>query len=683
MRLIAAVELCARVIKRAAIFEAEIPISRPGVVVIRAECNRVSAIFALLAVCLLLASCGSTSAKAPGGLQPGLSVSPTSLAFGNQTVGTTSAAQSVSVTNTGNAMLNISSADVIPPEFQLASGNTQQSLAPRASATYSLTFTPDSAKSFSGQLSFTSDAPNSPAVVSLSGTGATSGAVAKVSPTSIGFGNVPEGTASAPQAVTVTNAGSTTFTVTAVMTSAPFTVVGFTVPAMVAPGMTFTFQVTFRPSTIENFTGTVTISYDVLTSSGVSLSGTGTNPTALTIITTSPLPSGTQGAAYLAFLEAAGGTPPYTWLATLGSMLPTGLALSADGTISGSTNTATTGSFSFTVQVTDSKGAAVSAALTLPVGAATGANCNNIFIDIGNPTPGSNSPGPHVIPLIDMGATNTYFGAVGGLYGTSSNPGSNVRPAAYDALGASIANSIVLLDANGNPDPTNGKIVLLSIGMSNASTEFGTFAKLANADPAKNPNLVLVNGAQPGQTAGVISDPGAAFWSNIINTILPAAGVTANQVVAAWVKEADQRPTGTFPGDMATLQSQYETIAQILLQKFPNIKLAYYSSRIYAGFSNGISTLNPEPFAFESAFAVRGAVQDFINGKFSGAPWLSWGPYLWANGMLPRSDGMEWTCQDFIDDGAHPSTAGARKVDNMLLDFFKTDDTTAPWFLAH
>src|SRR5262245_60006233 len=72
-----------------------------------------------------------------------------------------------------------------------------------------------------------------------------------------------------------------------------------------------------------------------------------------------------------------------------------------------------------------------------------------------------------LIPLIDLG-TGTYQGAIGGLYPS----GANVRPAAHTAAGLEIANSITPLDTLGLPDSTNGRIVFISIGMSNTTQEF-------------------------------------------------------------------------------------------------------------------------------------------------------------------------------------------------------------------
>jgi hypothetical protein len=66
-------------------------------------------------------------------------------------------------------------------------------------------------------------------------------------------------------------------------------------------------------------------------------------------------------------------------------------------------------------------------------------------------------------PLVDLGPGQTYQGYEGGLY----PGGSNVRPAAHDAAGRKIARSIVPLDANGNPDHVNGKIVYTIESLSN------------------------------------------------------------------------------------------------------------------------------------------------------------------------------------------------------------------------
>jgi hypothetical protein len=64
------------------------------------------------------------------------------------------------------------------------------------------------------------------------------------------------------------------------------------------------------------------------------------------------------------------------------------------------------------------------------------------------------------------------------------------------------------------------------------------------------------------------------------------------------------------------------------------------------------------------------------------APWLSWGPYLWANGEVKRKDGFSFQPSDFRDnDRMHHSAGGMRKIGTQLLQFFKSDTTTRDWFL--
>jgi hypothetical protein len=176
-------------------------------------------------------------------------------------------------------------------------------------------------------------------------------------------------------------------------------------------------------------------------------------------------------------------------------------------------------------------------------------------------------------PLNDL-ASGTYQGQQGGLY----PGGSNTRPLAHELDGQVLAGTVQPLNASGAPDP-EGRYVLLSIGMSNASMEFSTFRALADADPAKDPHLVIVNGAQSGWGANEIVDVNAELWTTI-DAHLAEAGVTPQQVAVAWVKEADIGPTLPFPQDAQQLLVELAVITQILKARFPNLLLAYYSSRI-------------------------------------------------------------------------------------------------------
>jgi len=605
-------------------------------------------------------------------------ISPPSLAFGSQTVGTFSH-NTVTLLNTGTTNLTLNSFTLGPAEFQLVNGYAPAVLGPERAMYFTIEFAPDAAQSFSGQLTINIEGV-SPQVVPLSGQGLTTGAVATLSASALDFGSVSLGKTSAVQSLTVTNTGTSTMKLLTVNADPPFTVSGFSSAVTLNAGASTALQISMSGAFVGSFPGEVTLSFDVLPSKAVSLSGTVVQSSAFTITAFPTLPSASTGAPYLANLLAAGGTPPYAWSLAKGSSLPPGLALTSAGSITGTiASSQAVGSYPFTVQASDSSSPVKTAhsALVLPVATAPALpDCNNIVY------PNSSAP---LIPINDLGS-GTYLGEEGGLYPN----GSNVRPADHDAAGVSIAQGIQPLDANGNPDP-NGKYVLISIGNSETQQEFMQFLVDAGADPSTNAHLVIVNGAQDALVASDWADITTGAWSTLSSILLPQAGVTANQVVAAWIKAFDI-PSGTFPADEAATQADLESIAQNLHTLFPNIKLAYYASRIYGGYGNTTeSTQDGEPNSYQTGFPIKWAIQDQINGLAAlnfdpakgavRAPWLSWEGYDWANGMLARSDGLVWTCQDFLD-GGHPSAPMGREKDaNLFLTFLKTDDSTRPWFL--
>ncbi len=136
-----------------------------------------------------------------------------------------------------------------------------------------------------------------------------------------------------------------------------------------------------------------------------------------------------------------------------------------------------------------------------------------------------------------------------------------------------------------------------TIGLSNTTQESQVFLSLAAKDKDVNPKFLGVDGAAGQQTATRIARPAAAYWETVAQR-LAEAQVSANQVQVVWIKEADSMPTGPFPREPKKLQSELAAIVRILHGKFSNLRLAYLSSRIYAGFAAG--PLNPEPHAYES-----------------------------------------------------------------------------------
>jgi hypothetical protein len=299
-----------------------------------------------------------------------------------------------------------------------------------------------------------------------------------------------------------------------------------------------------------------------------------------------------------------------------------------------------------------------------------------------------------LIPLTDLG-NRTYQGFPGGLY----PDGKNTRPPAHLAAGLSIAGKVLPLDAYGKPSD-EGKIVLLGIGFSNTVQAFNGFKLVARDDEHVSPKIVLVNGAVGGMSAEMVQDPdqgrGTLYWATVDDR-LKAAGVTRAQVQVVWIKETNpSRNNVAFPKGAQELQAQIGKIVRILPKRFPNVRLAYLSSRTYGGWAkprpDGTPPGNREPYSYETGFAVKWLIEEQLKGDPAFnydpakgpvlAPWLSWGPYLWANGPEPRSDGFRFALDDFMEnDRMHESPVGQRKIGNLLLEFFKTDPTTRGWFV--
>ena len=279
------------------------------------------------------------------------------------------------------------------------------------------------------------------------------------------------------------------------------------------------------------------------------------------------------------------------------------------------------------------------------------------------------------IPLTDLGSTQ-YFGFTGGLYPS----GQNSRPGTYEKAGVAIGATVQPVNRDGKAS-TSGKIVMIATGMSNASREFLQFTRLADTDARRNPNLVMIDAARNGAAATDIALPFGDYWKHV-DSQLQRCDVSAAQVQVVWLKTALAHEAHGFPEKARLLQRALRSIVGILSTKFPQLKLVYVSSRIYGGYSE--TDLSSEPIAYESAFAVKWLIQERITNPNHdrSRPWVSWGPYLWADGLTPRSDGLIWERSDFEPDGVHPSAQGVSKVATMLLEFFQSDTAAKSWFLS-
>lgn len=226
----------------------------------------------------VVTAAGTYSAALSGtGLLAVDTLNPASLSFGNQTVNTTSAAQSVTLSNTGNTTSALSPASVSGP-FSAASTTCGATLAANASCTYSLTFTPTVMNGATGTLSIPTDVGTK--TVSLSGSGQQTSGSTSVG--SLDFGSQLVGSTSAAQAVAISNTGNTPLAVSKVGATGPYSV-AHNCPGSLAAGSNCTVNVAFAPTAMGSQPGSLTVS----TAAGdyvVSLAGIGQQ----VVITASP-----------------------------------------------------------------------------------------------------------------------------------------------------------------------------------------------------------------------------------------------------------------------------------------------------------------------------------------------------------------------------------------------------------
>ena len=358
-------------------------------------------------------------------------------------------------------------------------------------------------------------------------------------------------------------------------------------------------------------------------------------------------------------------------------------------------------------------------------------------------------------PLTDLTAGNYLGQFERGLY-----PGrTNNIPQDHFNNGLTFANEV-------KTQLINGKKIMMSVGFSNATHEFcddafspqyckcHTFVNQAKLDSElefepvdANRELVILDGAIGGQ--------GATEWVTNPNNYtrmhnnLTHYGYTASQVRTIWFKQAEKsyqgepslnsyNPSNPNPNIYSLrLLKNMGIIVRNLKNNFPNLKMIFASTRIYGGNATGSNQyLNPEPYAYENGHAIKWLIEAQIRqmrgedlsshpilslagdlkydppGSNTGAPapWISWGPYMWADGNnplkaeagvyeLPDHDGdgnvVSWQLADFAPDGQHPSKpncpdpstnyekTGVGSVGRLLHTFFKTSPLTQPWFLLN
>jgi hypothetical protein len=204
----------------------------------------------------------------------GVTASPSALSFGSVVTGTTSAAQTVTVSNPTGSAAAVSS---IAATGDFSQTNTcGSSIAANGSCTVSVKFAPTATGARTGTL--TVNAGGVTSTVSLTGTGTAPGPVLNAAPASLSFAGTDVGSSSAAQAVTVTNSGTSAASVSGVSVTGDFSQTNNC--SSVATGSSCTVNVTFKPTASGTRTGTLTVTSNANNSPAtVSLTGSGIGAT--------------------------------------------------------------------------------------------------------------------------------------------------------------------------------------------------------------------------------------------------------------------------------------------------------------------------------------------------------------------------------------------------------------------
>ncbi|GAA2648169.1 choice-of-anchor D domain-containing protein [Paractinoplanes durhamensis] len=215
-----------------------------------------------------------------------ISISPSALGFGTVATGTTSAAQTVTVTNSGSAAAPVAG---IATTGDFAQTNTcGTSLAAGASCTVSVRFAPTVAGSRTGTLTVTASGITT--TIALSGTGmgstTTPAPALTANPSSLTFGTQALNTTSTGQAVTVTNSGTAAATSPAAAVTGDYAQSN-TCGTSLAAGASCTVTVTFRPTASGTRSGTLTVTGGGV-STATALTGTGAGTTSTNLAAGKP-----------------------------------------------------------------------------------------------------------------------------------------------------------------------------------------------------------------------------------------------------------------------------------------------------------------------------------------------------------------------------------------------------------
>jgi len=361
-------------------------------------------------------------------------LSSTSLTFPSLQIGQTSPQQTVTLTNNGNATLNLTSSVITGDYAQ--TNNCPSALGVGSVCTYTITFTPTAGGARNGTLTLTDNAPNSPQTISLTGSGYVT--TAKISPSSLTFSNQSVGSTSAAQTVTITNTGDNPMTVSGATTSGDFAQTNQC--SSIATNQSCTISVTFTPTVAGSRSGTLIISDNAQGNPhSVTLGGTGIASAAGFSATslTFPLQSvgSTSAAQSITLTDSGNGQLTVTGIQVTGDFAQTNncSTVAANGgtcTVQVTFTPTATGSRTGTIVFTDS---APNSPQTISLSGTAGAPANSLSatsLTFAAQVVGSSSA-PQPVTLTNSGTTTMAISGVSaaGDFSQTNNCPANLAPA--------------------------------------------------------------------------------------------------------------------------------------------------------------------------------------------------------------------------------------------------------------
>jgi hypothetical protein len=419
---------------------------------------------------------------------PPVTLAPNGLYYTPLNVGTTSAPQTVTLTNMQGVALNISSVVASGPYGESDNCVSSSPIAPGGTCTLTVAFTPTAGGTQTGQVTVNDDAPNGFQVVNMTGSG--TAPAATLAPTSLRF-TALTGSSSAAKAVTLTNSGFGPLTITSITASGDYSETDNCVGnSPIAQGASCKINVTFSPTVTGNVAGTITI-YDNGVNGAphrIPLSGTGqltiaVSPATLTFPSTAV--GNTSAAQYVTVTNNATTAQNIAWAAggdysaVAGGATPCGSTLNA-------------------------------------------ASACTLSVTFSSTTNGLNGTIKGGLAVRDTATGVPYNPQSVNLTGTATG-GASANPLAFSPTSLNFANSAIGATKSASVQMLNASGAALTISSLNASGEYSM--NPSGARPCTS-GLVLNANTKCGFTVSLTPTSGGSIVGSVTVTDNAASGVT-------------------------------------------------------------------------------------------------------------------------------------------------------------